>query len=359
MVPEIVAVSRNWVVFGCCNLELEPLLCGSVDHSASGVEPLCRPLGCVLSPGFLPASSAPGLGVAIALFCHGVLWGHGVAVWARLELHWRHWRGSLDLDGRGSLGRVGDQQMVRIAAGLSNTLTSRKAVLQIHARRDWPFTGLIENSVGLQFLVAGVHPAVSVGVSCAPELPTFSDRKNLNRVDELLQGEGHIQQNTRFNRAVIRRGVAEVTFGVTFVWYSVRYGASKCHFSTDRGGRSRQYSCHSHVFIVLISLVLIGGEGEIRTPDSLATMSDFESGAFNRALPPLRVLTSFVSRAYLLRFLGSFAPETPELQAKPTSRTGRSVLPSLPAKASRWQCRVCQCRIRVPGCDPGSRSGLW
>jgi hypothetical protein len=30
-----------------------------------------------------------------------------------------------------------------------------------------------------------------------------------------------------------------------------------------------------------------GGEGGIRTPDSLATMSDFESGAFNRALPPL------------------------------------------------------------------------
>ena len=33
-----------------------------------------------------------------------------------------------------------------------------------------------------------------------------------------------------------------------------------------------------------------GGEGEIRTPDSLATMSDFESGAFNRALPPLRCI---------------------------------------------------------------------
>ena len=33
---------------------------------------------------------------------------------------------------------------------------------------------------------------------------------------------------------------------------------------------------------------VIGGEGGIRTPDSLATMSDFESGAFNRALPPLR-----------------------------------------------------------------------
>jgi hypothetical protein len=73
--------------------------------------------------------------------------------------------------------------MVGIAAGLSDTLTSRKAMLQIHASRDRPFTGLIKNAVGLQFLVAGVHPAVSVGVSGAPELPTFSDRKNLNRVD--------------------------------------------------------------------------------------------------------------------------------------------------------------------------------
>jgi hypothetical protein len=73
--------------------------------------------------------------------------------------------------------------MVGIAAGLSDTLTSRKAMLQIHASRDRPLTGLIENPVGLQFLVAGVHPAVSVGVSGAPELPTFSDRKNLNRVD--------------------------------------------------------------------------------------------------------------------------------------------------------------------------------
>ena len=33
---------------------------------------------------------------------------------------------------------------------------------------------------------------------------------------------------------------------------------------------------------------MTGGEGGIRTPDSLTTMPDFESGAFNRALPPLR-----------------------------------------------------------------------
>jgi hypothetical protein len=36
---------------------------------------------------------------------------------------------------------------------------------------------------------------------------------------------------------------------------------------------------------------LLGGEGGIRTPDSLTTMPDFESGAFNRALPPLRAFT--------------------------------------------------------------------
>jgi hypothetical protein len=40
---------------------------------------------------------------------------------------------------------------------------------------------------------------------------------------------------------------------------------------------------------------LNGGEGGIRTPDSLATMSDFESGAFNRALPPLRYITHLIS----------------------------------------------------------------
>ena len=37
---------------------------------------------------------------------------------------------------------------------------------------------------------------------------------------------------------------------------------------------------------------LNGGEGGIRTPDTLTSMPDFESGAFNRALPPLRLLKS-------------------------------------------------------------------
>jgi hypothetical protein len=39
----------------------------------------------------------------------------------------------------------------------------------------------------------------------------------------------------------------------------------------------------------LLMGIAYGGEGGIRTPDTLTGMSDFESGAFNRALPPLRV----------------------------------------------------------------------
>lgn len=113
-----------------------------------------------------------------------------------------------------------DPQMVWIAAGLSNTLISRKLMLQIHAVRNWPLAGFIKNSVGLQLLVAGIHSAISVRVSDAPELPTSGVRENLNLVDQLLHGEFHIQQNTRFEQAVIRKGWRSVTFGVTFfrIW---------------------------------------------------------------------------------------------------------------------------------------------
>ena len=44
---------------------------------------------------------------------------------------------------------------------------------------------------------------------------------------------------------------------------------------------------------------VLGGEGGIRTPDTLTSMPDFESGAFNRALPPLRFV--FNSMAQELR----------------------------------------------------------
>ena len=113
-------------------------------------------------------------------------------------------------------------------------------MLQIHALRNLPLAGFTKNSVGLQLLVAGVHSAVSVGVKGAPELPTSGIRENLNLVEQLLHGEFHIQQNTRFQQAVIRKGWRSVTFGVTFLSYLVQYGALKCHFSAERGAQARQ-----------------------------------------------------------------------------------------------------------------------
>ena len=41
--------------------------------------------------------------------------------------------------------------------------------------------------------------------------------------------------------------------------------------------------------LILVTLESCGGEGGIRTPGTITGTSDFESGAFNRALPPLRV----------------------------------------------------------------------
>jgi hypothetical protein len=52
-----------------------------------------------------------------------------------------------------------------------------------------------------------------------------------------------------------------------------------------------------HCRLALLKLLILnmrGGEGGIRTPDTLSSMPDFESGAFNRALPPLRYVFSFL-----------------------------------------------------------------
>ena len=54
-------------------------------------------------------------------------------------------------------------------------------------------------------------------------------------------------------------------------------------------------------------LDLYGGEGGIRTPDRVTPMPDFESGAFNRALPPLRVLTTLFSTTLRLGMFGYFS----------------------------------------------------
>src|ERR1700736_3663797 len=69
-----------------------------------------------------------------------------------------------------------------------------------------------------------------------------------------------------------------------------------------------------------------GGEGGIRTPDRLAPMSDFESGAFNRALPPLRIVTFNLSAIYDRLVLDRFRCRTLSV---------RFSVPSVPASTSR------------------------
>jgi hypothetical protein len=43
---------------------------------------------------------------------------------------------------------------------------------------------------------------------------------------------------------------------------------------------------------------MAGGEGGIRTPDTLTSMPDFESGAFNRALPPLHFVYNILQDVF-------------------------------------------------------------
>ncbi len=78
-----------------------------------------------------------------------------------------------------------------------------------------------------------------------------------------------------------------------------------------------------------------GGEGGIRTPDTRKGMPDFESGAFNRALPPLRsVNASKVPKSQ--RFPGSLQlvaePFCEGEQSKPVlyESTGKSSAMAMP-----------------------------
>ena len=85
-----------------------------------------------------------------------------------------------------------------------------------------------------------------------------------------------------------------------------------------------------------------GGEGEIRTPDSLTTMPDFESGAFNRALPPLRGFGS--------RLTDVLAPGGPAIQMgeATTSEGAHSTLDRPPGSLTITD-RIRMCILILPG----------
>ena len=68
---------------------------------------------------------------------------------------------------------------------------------------------------------------------------------------------------------------------------------------------------------------LCGGEGGIRTPDRLTPMSDFESGAFNRALPPLRIIHHFSTGPDYFKCAVTMCCR---YQAERRDRTSRTVL---------------------------------
>jgi hypothetical protein len=145
--------------------------------------------------------------------------------------------------------------------------------------------------VCLQLFVLRVDPAVSVGIPRAFEFPTVSFRKHTDEGEHLLQSCGH---DERIKACWARQAnLYEMGGrGVTF-WCHLGSvtGALLCisvHFSHIKDGfRPSQCLGRFCAFLRLLGVVY-GGEGEIRTPDSLTTMPDFESGAFNRALPPLR-----------------------------------------------------------------------
>src|SRR5271168_2084530 len=83
-----------------------------------------------------------------------------------------------------------------------------------------------------------------------------------------------------------------------------------------------------------------GGEGGIRTPDTLTGMSDFESGAFNRALPPLRFgCRPTHARRTRNRAACGIAEGAVAEAAASKQRIGTTKY-SLPVEPPRWQRRT-------------------
>ena len=73
-----------------------------------------------------------------------------------------------------------------IAAGMTYTLTGRQMVLQQQPVRYRLNPDLIEDSMGLKFLVISVDPAVAVFVQRALELLAVCFRNHPDHIEEVL-----------------------------------------------------------------------------------------------------------------------------------------------------------------------------
>ncbi len=76
-------------------------------------------------------------------------------------------------------------------------------------------------------------------------------------------------------------------FGGAASFHAKPTGHQNSH-QTKKGHHERQPLISGNLLQLFQYELVIGGEGGIRTPDTRKGMPDFESGAFNRALPPLR-----------------------------------------------------------------------
>ncbi len=92
-----------------------------------------------------------------------------------------------------------------------------------------------------------------------------------------------------------------------------------------------------------------GGEGGIRTPGTIAGTSDFESGALNRALPPLRF---YCFHHFNVRPAGFVI-----VRRKP--RTSVPARVAFPTQIPAWRCRLHQEVQAKDAWQASSSSGTW
>ena len=96
-----------------------------------------------------------------------------------------------------------------------------------------------------------------------------------------------------------------------------------------------------------------GGEGGIRTPDSLATMADFESAAFNRALPPLRRGKPLIANGFCgLLPSGLIIPKVCWAQNVRQPSSTPLILERRRIHQSHAECLSTSCRATIPVSPP-------
>ena len=118
-----------------------------------------------------------------------------------------------------------------------------------------------------------------------------SDQGSKRRPPWALPPDNYLIQRPEFAQIHLASSLPGPKFG----WRSVQIRPVPHHLARSLGASGFETRAHDAESIYSTLLRISGGEGGIRTPGTLASTSDFESGAFNRALPPLRDITHLSS----------------------------------------------------------------